>query len=241
MILPRLNNSAWRKNPRSCGVGMEDVRSCFEDVSYSYTDVVLNTSHKVQTESFFVSEYIGMAHAVYPPLGSIKTFFKKSFRIFLNPMFQYKLGISDPQYKIWTPNPLSFPRTLLDIETGAGQVFLYFNVTFQPRNFYKIITDCQVVEHDNLDTESRHCRAALDYKLADCLRRRSDAEVGCQTFWTNLTDVPWCENSSRILENMKNYNRMINKERTRLYRDTGCLDPCHYFEYKVGKTYIFSN
>ena len=96
-----------------------------------------------------------------------------------------------------------------------------------------------MLEHDNIDTESHHCRAELDYRLSDCLRRKSDADVGCKTFWTDLTDVPWCGNSSRIMENIQNYNRMINKERTRLYRDTGCLDPCHYFEYKVDQNCIF--
>ena len=131
MILPRLNNSAWKKNPRYfCGVEKEDVRSCFENVSYSYTDVVVNTSHKVQSESFFVSEFTGMVHVIYPPLGSIKNFFKKSFKIFLNPMFRYKIGISDPHFTLWTPNPITFPRTLLDVETGAGHMFLYFDVTF---------------------------------------------------------------------------------------------------------------
>ena len=100
-----------------------------------------------------------------------------------------------------------------------------------------------MLEHDNIDTENHHCLAELDYRLADCLRRKSDADVGCKTFWTNLrdVDVPWCENSSRIMENMEKYSRMINKERTRLYRDTGCLTPCHYFQYKVGKTHIFSH
>ena len=131
MILPRLNNSAWKKNPRNvCGVEMEDVRSCFENVSYSYTDVVVNTSHKVQTESFFVSEFTGMVHVIHPPLGSIKTFFKKSFKINLNPMFRYKIAISDPHFNLWTLNPITFPRTLLEVETGAGQVFLYFDVNF---------------------------------------------------------------------------------------------------------------
>ena len=96
-----------------------------------------------------------------------------------------------------------------------------------------------MVEHDNIDIEGHHCRADLDYRLADCLRKRNDAEVGCQTFWTNLTSLALCENSSRILENMKNYAKMINKDKSWLYRDTGCLDPCHYFEYKVGRNYIF--
>ena len=96
------------------------------------------------------------------------------------------------------------------------------------------------MEHDNIDSESHHCRAELDYRLADCLRSKSDAEVGCETFWTNLTAGPRCENSSRIMENMGNYNKMINKERTRLYRDTGCSAPCHYFEYKVATNDIVS-
>ena len=133
MILPRLKDSVWKQNPRySCAekMLMEDVRSCFETVSYSYTDIVVNTSHKVHTESFFVNEFTGMVHVIYPPVGSIKTFFKKSFKIFLNPKFRYKIGISDPQFTIWTPNPISFPRTLLEVETGAGQVILYFEVTF---------------------------------------------------------------------------------------------------------------
>ena len=133
MILPRLNKSAWKENPRySCGgeMEMEDLRSCFENISYSYSNIVLNTSHKVHTESFFVSEFTGMVHVIYPPLGSIKTFFKKSFKIFLNPKFRYKIGISDPHFTLWTPNPITFPRTLLDVETDAGKVFLYLKVTF---------------------------------------------------------------------------------------------------------------
>ena len=97
-----------------------------------------------------------------------------------------------------------------------------------------------MLEHDNIDSKSHHCHSGPDYRLADCLRRKSNTEVGCETFWTNLTAGPRCEISSRILENMENYNRMVNKERTRLYRDTGCYDPCHYYEYKVGATYIFS-
>ena len=52
MILPRLNTSAWKSTPGySCGgeMEMEDVRSCFENISYSYSDIVLNTSQKVHT------------------------------------------------------------------------------------------------------------------------------------------------------------------------------------------------
>ena len=84
-----------------------------------------------------------------------------------------------------------------------------------------------------MDVTEHHCQ---------CVRRRSDSQVGCQTFWADTgLSLPWCQNSSRMLENFKNYNKMVNMARSMLYQDTGCLDPCNYFEYKVLIVLIFLN
>ena len=132
MILPRNTkaNTAWKvKDPEYVCSSKENLKSCFERVSYSYSELVLNTSHKVKSESFFVSKYTGRVHTIYPPPGAVKTFHKKSFKISLNTDFRYKIAISDPQFTVWTPNPITFPRTLLDVQSSAGKIFIYLEVS----------------------------------------------------------------------------------------------------------------
>ena len=132
MILPRntKTNTAWKvQDPEYVCSSKENLKSCFERVSYSYSELVLDTSHKVKTKSFFVGKYTGRVHTIYPPPGAVKTFHKKSFKISLNTDFRYKIAISDPQFTVWTPNPITFPRTLLDVQSSAGKIFLYLEVS----------------------------------------------------------------------------------------------------------------
>lgn len=91
-------------------------------------------------------------------------------------------------------------------------------------------------EYENINLTDHPCEARQDYRLEECLRRVSDTEVRCRTFWTDRTgsSLPDCQNSSRIMQNLMNYNRVINSDKTTIYQETGCLYPCHYFEYKVA-------
>ena len=125
-------NTAWKVNhpfllEEFCS--KEDAKLCFENLSYSLSEIVLKTSHKVKTESFFVSGLTGRVHTIYPPEGVIRTFHKKSFTVSLNKNFRYKLVISDPQFTIFTPNPITFPRTMLEVEPFSGRSLIYLEVS----------------------------------------------------------------------------------------------------------------
>ena len=126
------SNTAWKLDDsflleEVCS--KENVKLCFENLSYSLSEIVLKTSHKVKTESFFVSRLSGLVHTIYPPEGAIRTFHKKSFTVSLNTNFRYKLAISDPQFTMFTPNPITFPRTMLEVEPFSGRSLIYLEVS----------------------------------------------------------------------------------------------------------------
>ena len=133
MIIPinATTNSGWKVDDPGNFCSKENLQLCFENISYSYSEIVLNTSHRVETDSFFVSKYAGLVHTIYPPPGAVKTFHRKSFKITLNTNFRYKIAISDPHFTLMTPNPITFPRTLLEVEPFAGKTLVYLEVSWE--------------------------------------------------------------------------------------------------------------
>ena len=92
----------------------------------------------------------------------------------------------------------------------------------------------QVVQHSLLDRPTSRCEASEDYKFGDCLRETIVREVGCQTFWSNYSDIRTCTTQKEVLQYHEKYGQLLNLERSLILERTGCLTPCTYMEYRVG-------
>ena len=90
----------------------------------------------------------------------------------------------------------------------------------------------EVIEHEILSRQEHPCESSPHYSFGDCVFEKISKEVGCQSFWTNYSDIPYCgRNNLFAYKNLYlNYTLM---EKRKLQKETGCLDPCSYTEYKV--------
>ena len=89
-----------------------------------------------------------------------------------------------------------------------------------------------MIEHENLNREDNSCESSPNYSFGDCVLEKISKEVGCQCFWTNLSDIPNC-GSNNMFTYRNLYFKYTFMEKRKLQKETGCLDPCSYTEYKV--------
>ena len=81
------------------------------------------------------------------------------------------------------------------------------------------------------------CQESENYRFGDCVLNFISAQVGCQSFWSDISPeglVPTCSTENELFEYQKTYGQLMQLEKGALMHETHCLDPCNYIEYKVG-------
>ena len=137
--------------------------------------------------------------------------------IALNSSMFYWVGFLDPAYNFITINPNTVPRTLYGVRQGSTLVYIYI----------------EVVEHILINREESPCESSEDYIFGDCVNEKVARDVGCQTFWTNFTDLDTCSDEASIVRLINRHVQIQEMERNKLEKLTGCLKPCVYTEYRV--------
>ena len=91
----------------------------------------------------------------------------------------------------------------------------------------------QATKHHRLNRASRPCEESKDYSLADCINQAMAQQIGCQSFWSNFSGIPICQNWTSLKNYIMSYEQLtyLNGH----FDKHGCLDPCIYTEYQVRK------
>ena len=95
----------------------------------------------------------------------------------------------------------------------------------------------EVIEHEILSRQEHPCESSPHYSFGDCVFEKISKQVGCQSFWTNYSDIPNC-GSKNIFAYRNLYFNYTLMEKRKLQKETGCLEPCSYTEYKVCWSFV---
>ena len=192
----------------------EGLAQCLENNSYSYSEVILNSSLAGGARPALGH---GIFQIISPLPGEIQSERRKSLMFSLNSSLEYWIGLTDPSYNLIAINPKTVPRTLVKMERSVGLIYIYI----------------QVIRHISINREESPCQIREDYKYGDCISQRVARDVECQTFWTNFSEIPSCVDEAGILENINRHLVIQEMEKNELGKMTGCFKPCDFIEYKV--------
>ena len=94
------------------------------------------------------------------------------------------------------------------------------------------------MHHSTLNTKTSPCLESRHYSYSSCLNRKIVQHVGCQSFWTNFSGIPFCSDLSQYFRYLEEYNNIVSLEKNKLLTKTGCLRPCQYMEYTVSQVTV---
>ena len=80
------------------------------------------------------------------------------------------------------------------------------------------------------------CEEDPEYDFDHCIEKQIVQRVGCQPYWNkhNIMGINICENGTMLKLYTSERNRMSYMSRKELIRESKCLMPCTYMEYKVN-------
>ena len=191
------------------------LRKCLEDNSYSYSDLILDTNLLGKVRPALGH---GLFQIVTPQQGEIQFERRKSLMFSLNSSLYYWIGFMDPNYNFITINPKTVPRTLYRLKKESGLIYIYL----------------EVVLHISINRDERPCQSEPGYKFGTCVQEREARDVGCQSFWTNLSSVRTCSEEKALLSLINRHVQIQEMEKSQLEDETGCLKPCVYMEYRLA-------
>ena len=87
-----------------------------------------------------------------------------------------------------------------------------------------------------LNQANRPCEPSMDYNYGECLHQSIIMKAGCQPHWRlfSVDGMPTCDNISMLNEfEMQMINMKLGMDNEDILRETKCLLPCRFFEYKV--------
>ena len=98
-----------------------------------------------------------------------------------------------------------------------------------------IVTINQIIRHEKLNLAERPCDPDPGYDFAKCVYQSIMKSVGCQPKWRKSTvpGLPNCDNISLLSRYMDEFERITNSVTNNIVKETQCLMPCTFMEYKV--------
>ena len=91
----------------------------------------------------------------------------------------------------------------------------------------------QAIKHERMNRASRPCEESEDYSLADCINQGMARQVGCQSFWSNFSRIPFCRDWGSLKKYIRAYDDLMYLHET--FDKHGCLEPCTFIHYQVKK------
>ena len=91
----------------------------------------------------------------------------------------------------------------------------------------------QPVAQSKMDRAEWPCERSEHYHYGDCVLAKISTNVGCQTFTTNISNIPKCSTYQQYLDFFHESTVFLNSEAKDLLKKSNCPWPCRYMEYKV--------
>ena len=228
MIYPLSPDSGngWIQDKSYCDNKTDgDFIQCIEEISYTAEDMMINTSPNdfLKFKSVFTTNWDGIVQSVEINNETLITYDYSTAHIFeLNNNISYLIYIMDKKLEFITGSPVIIPRSMIILKQKAGETFLYL----------------KAIRHEKLNRPDKPCEPSPEYNLASCLERSVIARAGCQPPWQRFTveGQPTCDNMSLLNQFGEEYKKFYNMERHELFKETNCLMPCIFMEYKVSQT-----
>ena len=176
------------------------------------TDVTKETIHFDDISAFFA----GKAYSIKVNFEEGDGYF---FNIYLNPGQNYSVFIHDPNFYVFSSNPEVFPKIVLHIDDNQSQ-FIYLKTTYQ----------------NMMNKPKQPCEPSISYSFTSCIKNSISRKIGCRLecdIWSSK-DIPLCSTVTQLERFDTEYQKIWFAYQSSIVKNTGCLVPCRYTEYKLA-------
>ena len=100
------------------------------------------------------------------------------------------------------------------------------------------LSNCfQTLRHQLLNTKRSPCVSSENYNFGKCIERKIASLAGCRPKWIKYleTNSPVCKNQSQNMNYFIQMDYIYSLDKIQLRNESGCLRPCSFMEYKVGR------
>ena len=215
------SGSSWKTDPDQCEneTGQALVQCIENDAMFPLDEIFINNLTQLNSTPFITNEIFGITHSINLDINVITFEPRDSLKIYLNENLEYSVLLSDPNFQFFSPNPVTVPKTLLNLLPKSGYSLVYMKVTLtlmsdfclcwkeNLRFFCWFKLYLQPVKHESLNLEQNPCESSLNYKFNDCVETFIMETVGCKPPWRRfeIDYLPVCSNLSRITDYMDVY------------------------------------
>lgn len=234
-ILPKQETGlGWKINPKETDVF--NSTNTLEDYGY--------TLDEITNDTFFTNYSVrghavnGFAYFLEVKENLIKFEPDKTLVVNLNPELSYYFLLSDKHNRFISPNPLTFVKSFFPISKKSGEIIVYLKVMNSLLKFTFLVHEAsietiQTILHKKLNRNDHQCEESDEYNFSFCIEKIIIEIVGCQPYWMNLKDIKLCTTFEEHSTFVQLYMYYSQQPREKLSKETKCLRPCIYFEYKV--------
>ena len=138
--------------------------------------------------------------------------------------FRLYIFVHDIDFSFVSTNPL-----------GTTTAFWEFDGNSMTNHYQELI----MVKHKKLNLDHRPCEEAEDYSFTTCVKEKIAETVGCRVPWDRLSrqDRAICTEREEFRQTDWMATQFMINEVDEVQRQTGCLKPCSYKEYKFANSY----
>ena len=124
------SGSSWKTDPDQCEnkTGQALVQCIENDVMFPLDEIFFNNLTQFNITPFITNEILGITHSINFDVNVITFEPRDSLKIYLNENFDYSVLLSDPNFQFFSPNPVTVPKTLLNLLPKSGHSLVYMKV-----------------------------------------------------------------------------------------------------------------
>ena len=123
--------SSWKTNPEICKNETDQafVKCIENETVFPLNETIVANLTKFNITPFFPIDLFGITHSIILENDAITFEPHDSLQLFLNESLEYMILFSDPNFQVFSPNPGTVPKTLLNLQQKSGMSLVYFKVT----------------------------------------------------------------------------------------------------------------
>ena len=210
-------------------INQTDLEACILDDSIGLTDFLttatfqmLQSSLNQLNRSSWTEDMDLTANGrqfTWNPHRSITPNWADVMYLSLYKKFRIYIFVHDIKFSFVSTNPL-----------GTTSAFYEFDGNSMANHYQELI----LVEHKKLNLEHRPCEEVEDYSFNTCVKENIAKTVGCRVPWDRLSrqDRTVCIEREQFRQTDMMATQFMVNEVDEVERQTGCLKPCSYKEYK---------
>ena len=90
--------------------------------------------------------------------------------------------------------------------------------------------------HHMMDKPKQPCEISESHSFTACIKNSISRKIGCRLEWDSWSsrDIPLCSTLEHLDRFEKEYEKVNRLWKPNIVKNTGCLIPCSYTEYKLA-------